>query len=398
MGSLSKPEADARQPWVPLLSLAGLLAGWSLLALAGSDPELLPAPWQIAPLAVQELASGELLRHLGATLARVVLAFVVAMSIGSAIGMIMGRSRRADRWLDPWLIFFLNLPALVTIVLCYLWIGLNEVAAILAVALNKIPTVVVTVREGARALDPALEDMARVFRMDRGARLRHVIVPQLAPFFASAGRSGISLIWKIVLVVGVSGTQQRHRLPDPPLLSAFRRRDDSGLCAQLHRRHAGDRNFRAAPLGSPGGPLAAGYDRNMISVAITEKRYPGTAVLGPIAFDLEAQETLAVTGPSGIGKTTLLRIVAGLDEDFEGRVRGPEHLAMVFQEPTLLPWRSARDNICLTTGAGPEKADALLAEVGLAGMGGRFPHPALARPATGVWLWRAPSRRSRTCC
>ena len=111
----------------------------------------------------------------------------------------------------------------------------------------------------------------------------------------------------------------------------------------------------------------------MISVAITEKRYPGTAVLGPIAFDLEAQETLAVTGPSGIGKTTLLRIVAGLDEEFEGRVRRPEQLAMVFQEPTLLPWRSARDNICLTTGAGPEKADALLAEVGLAGMGDRFP-------------------------
>ncbi|WP_299392825.1 ABC transporter permease [Pelagibius sp.] len=205
MGSLSKPEADTRHPWVPLLSLAGLLAGWSLLALAGGDPALLPAPWQVAPLAVRELASGELLRHLGATLARVVLAFVVAMSIGSAIGMFMGRSRRADRWLDPWLIFFLNLPALVTIVLCYLWIGLNEAAAILAVALNKIPTVVVTIREGARAFDPALEDMARVFRMDRGARLRHVVVPQLAPFFASAGRSGISLIWKIVLVVEFLG-------------------------------------------------------------------------------------------------------------------------------------------------------------------------------------------------
>ncbi len=111
----------------------------------------------------------------------------------------------------------------------------------------------------------------------------------------------------------------------------------------------------------------------MISVAITEKRYPGAAVLGPIAFDLKAQETLAVTGPSGIGKTTLLRIIAGLDEDFGGRVRRPDRLAMVFQEPTLLPWRSARDNICLTTGAGPEKAETLLAEVGLAGMGDRFP-------------------------
>ena len=63
---------------------------------------------------------------------------------------------------------FLNLPALVLIVLCYLWIGLNETAAIIAVALNKIPIVTAMVREGARALDPALDAMARVFRMSPG--------------------------------------------------------------------------------------------------------------------------------------------------------------------------------------------------------------------------------------
>ena len=107
--------------------------------------------------------------------------------------------------MDPWLIFFLNLPALVTIVLCFLWIGLNEVAAVTSVALNKIPTVAVTIREGARSLDRRLDDMAGVFRMPRLARLRHVVAPQLAPYLASAGRSGVSLIWKIVLVVEFLG-------------------------------------------------------------------------------------------------------------------------------------------------------------------------------------------------
>ena len=48
-----------------------------------------------------------------------------------------------------------------------------------------------------------------------------------------------------------------------------------------------------------------------------------------------------LTGTSGIGKTTLARIVAGLDRDFDGTLEVPERLAMVFQEPTLLPWRSA---------------------------------------------------------
>ncbi len=206
---MSRREAERgkepRRGWIPVLSLAGLLALWTTGAWIGGDPEVLPTPWQVAPLILGEVVSGELPRHLAATLARVILAFVVAMSIGTAIGLLMGRSRGANRWLDPWLIAFLNLPALVTIVLCYLWIGLNEAAAVLAVALNKIPLVVVTIREGARALDRDLEDMARVFRMTRQARLRHLVLPQLAPFFASAGRSGVSLIWKIVLVVEFLG-------------------------------------------------------------------------------------------------------------------------------------------------------------------------------------------------
>jgi len=96
----------------------------------------------------------------------------------------------------------LNLPALVTIVLCYLWIGLTEVAA---VAINKIPMVAVMMREGARALDPSLDDMARVYRMKPMARLIHVGAPQLAPHFAAAGRTGVALIWKIVLVVEFLG-------------------------------------------------------------------------------------------------------------------------------------------------------------------------------------------------
>jgi NitT/TauT family transport system permease protein len=127
------------------------------------------------------------------------------MSIGTALGILLGRSRLADSLGQPWLVFFLNLPALVTIVLAYIWIGLTEAAAITAVALNKIPNVMVTVREGSRALDTGLLDMAAVFEIPRGRRLRHVILPQLYPYLLAAARSGLALIWKIVLVVELLG-------------------------------------------------------------------------------------------------------------------------------------------------------------------------------------------------
>jgi NitT/TauT family transport system permease protein len=99
----------------------------------------------------------------------------------------------------------LNLPALVVIVLAYIWVGLNEAAAIAAVVLNKLPNTAVTLREGTRALDEGLDDMARVFNLPLGTKVRHVVLPQLAPYLAAAMRSGLSLVWKIVLVVELLG-------------------------------------------------------------------------------------------------------------------------------------------------------------------------------------------------
>jgi len=111
----------------------------------------------------------------------------------------------------------------------------------------------------------------------------------------------------------------------------------------------------------------------MITVDVCEKRFGDTCVLRDLSFELGAGETLAITGPSGVGKTTLLRIVAGLDLDFEGRVHRPERLAMVFQEPTLLPWRTARDNLRLAAHVDADAVDRALAEVGLKGKENHFP-------------------------
>jgi len=165
----------------------------------------LPAPVAVLATISSEARSGALFVNLAATLMRVIAAFTLAMALGTALGLVMGRNKTVDRLCDPWLIVLLNLPALVIIVLAYIWVGLTEAAAIGAVALNKLPNTIATMREGARALDAQLEEMAQVFAMPFWTRIRHVLLPQLAPFFAAATRSGLSLVWKIVLVVELLG-------------------------------------------------------------------------------------------------------------------------------------------------------------------------------------------------
>ena len=187
-----------------LLSLGLLIAAWYAGSLFAGE-RLLPAPQVVALAMLDEARSGALALNLGVTLARVAAAFIIAMALGCALGLLMGRSRVSDRLGDPWLIVLLNLPALVIIVLAYIWAGLTEIAAVSAVALNKLPIATVTVREGARSLDTALDEMAQVFRMPAWTRIRHIMLPQLAPYLAAAARSGLSLVWKIVLIVELLG-------------------------------------------------------------------------------------------------------------------------------------------------------------------------------------------------
>ncbi|WP_099867667.1 ABC transporter ATP-binding protein [Pararhizobium haloflavum] len=102
-----------------------------------------------------------------------------------------------------------------------------------------------------------------------------------------------------------------------------------------------------------------------------------TEVLRDLAFSLAPATFNCLIGPSGCGKTTTLRILLGLDRDYDGTVRWPKpdmRIAAVFQEPRLLPWRTVDQNVrlALPDGASPD-LDTLYRVLGLAEMRTRYP-------------------------
>ncbi|MEE9412483.1 MAG: ABC transporter permease subunit [Methylococcales bacterium] len=187
-----------------VISVLLLLTFWQLLANTLQLPALPPASKVFQQLAVV-IQNGQLPYHLGITLARLLVSFSLSMIIGILIGIGLGRHHQLNQFFDQWLLILLNIPALVTIILCYLWFGLTETAAILAVIINKVPNVVVTIREGTRALDQRLLEMAQSYRFSRWKTYRYVIWPQLFPYLMAAARTGLALIWKIILVVELLG-------------------------------------------------------------------------------------------------------------------------------------------------------------------------------------------------
>lgn len=106
---------------------------------------------------------------------------------------------------------------------------------------------------------------------------------------------------------------------------------------------------------------------------LTRRAFGPTEVLGALTLEVTRGQRIAVLGPSGIGKSTLLRILLGLDHGWEGRLDAPERTAPVFQEPLLLPWRNARANLTIAARITAGEADRWLARVGLEGLGARYP-------------------------
>lgn len=185
-------------------SLAALLLIWHLMVWLG-QPEALPSPRSVALRLWSESAQGDLMTHTWSTLQRVAISFSAALILGAAIGLLMARYRTLDALLDVPLTLMLNVPALVVIILSFIWLGLTEVAAVVAVTINKLPTIAVTLREGGKAVNTDLLEVAGVFGVPRWRRFFRVYLPQLVPYFFAACRAGLALVWKIVLVVELMG-------------------------------------------------------------------------------------------------------------------------------------------------------------------------------------------------
>jgi NitT/TauT family transport system ATP-binding protein len=115
------------------------------------------------------------------------------------------------------------------------------------------------------------------------------------------------------------------------------------------------------------------------------------AALEQLSFEIPQGQFVSIVGPSGCGKSTVLRLVAGLIEPTAGQLtvagqpptarRKAARLSFVFQDATLLPWRSVRDNVALplelaraARGARLQRAESMLATVGLAEFAGRYPN------------------------
>src|SRR5262245_33976722 len=187
-----------------LLSLVAAVAVWGLLSLT-LPPEIFPGPLETTRALWGEMAGGRVGTDVVMTLLRVGAGLVLALLLGVPVGILMGMSRRAETVLDVWGVVGLTVPILCYASVAFMWLGLNEGAAILAIAVTAAPSVTINIWEGVKNIDTKLVAMARVFEASRPAIVRRVLVPQILPYVMASARFGLGIIWKITVLVELIG-------------------------------------------------------------------------------------------------------------------------------------------------------------------------------------------------
>lgn len=194
--------------WLPRTAgYAAFLLVWTWASGTLVSAALLPSPAAILGEMVEIVRSGDFGIHFGSTIQKIAIGYGVAYGLGTAIGILMG-NRWWDGFFRDWVVALLTTPGLVFALVAAMVFGFSPVGPIVAIAVTSFPFVTVNVAEGVKAIPKDLLDMAKAFKVDRRHRVRHVVLPFLAPYMFTAFRYGFSIAWKIATLTELFGSSR----------------------------------------------------------------------------------------------------------------------------------------------------------------------------------------------
>jgi sulfonate transport system permease protein len=191
-----------------LVPLATLVL-WDVLARTGVLPaNWLPGPEVVAQTIVEEATHGALFEHLGITLARVAVGFVVGASLATLTGGFTGYFRWGYKVLDPTIQALRSIPSIAWVPLFLLWLGIQESSKIALIALGAFFPVYLNTSSALQSVDPKLLEVGRVFRLSAFQMVWRILLPASLPQYVAGLRGGLGLAWMFVVAAEIMGASK----------------------------------------------------------------------------------------------------------------------------------------------------------------------------------------------
>jgi sulfonate transport system permease protein len=192
------------------LALPVLLAiGWEIAVAKGyAQGRLMPPPSRLFKTLYDLAITGELWRHIGATLARVLAGFALGTIIGTLVGALAGASRLAKDVIDPTLQGLRSVPSIAWVPLFILWLGIFEESKIALIAVGCFFPVYLGVFGAISSVDRKTVEVGRMFRLSQFQLVRRILLPAILPAFVLALRQGLGLGWMFVVAAEFMGASE----------------------------------------------------------------------------------------------------------------------------------------------------------------------------------------------
>ena len=197
------------RPALGLLLPAGLALIWELVVWEGwSSGRLVPPPTRIFATIAELARSGELMRHILATLTRVAAGFGLGVLSGTLLGAISGYWGLARRLLDPTVQALRAIPSIAWVPLFILWLGIFETSKVALIAVGVFFPVYLGVMGAILSVDRKIVEVGRTFRLSGPAMIRRILLPAVLPAYVVALRVGLGLGWMFVVAAEFMGASE----------------------------------------------------------------------------------------------------------------------------------------------------------------------------------------------
>ena len=210
----ASPESSGRlrrwaRPALGLLLPVGLALAWEIIVRLGlSSGRLVPPPTKLFATIVELVRSGELARHIMATLTRVTAGFGLGVISGTVLGAVSGYWGLARRLLDPTVQALRAIPSIAWVPLFILWLGIFETSKIALIAVGVFFPVYLGVMGAILSVDRKIVEVGRTFRLSGPAMIRRILLPAVLPAYVVALRVGLGLGWMFVVAAEFMGASE----------------------------------------------------------------------------------------------------------------------------------------------------------------------------------------------
>ena len=169
---------------------------------------VLPRPADVLAFVGQSAQDGSLWQHLGVTLSRLGLGFVLGVAAAVLIGFLTGFSPLASRMIDPLIQGLRAIPSLAWVPLFLVWLGIGEQSKVTLIAVGVFFPIYLNLVAGIRGVDRKLVEVGRIYGLGTLALIARIILPAAMPGFLTGLRGGLGLGWMFVVAAELIGASQ----------------------------------------------------------------------------------------------------------------------------------------------------------------------------------------------